>query len=89
MAGKRSASNKVPNRGGMAFGRNLMVLAGLVFALGAYSTVQGVLTLRWPRAEATVITADLPRQIMTMRDPDGRAREESWNSFVPTLPASR
>jgi len=81
MAGKRSASKKVPNRGGMAFGRNLMVLAGLILALGAYGTVQGVLTLRWPRAEATVTTAELARQIMTTRDPDGRAREESWNSF--------
>jgi hypothetical protein len=81
MAGKRSAKNKVPNQGGMAFGRNLMVLAGLIFALGAYGTVQGALTLGWPRAEATVITADLARQIMTTRDPDGRIREESWNSF--------
>src|SRR5262252_9070364 len=81
MAGKRSATNKVPNRGGMAFGRNLMVLAGLIFALGVYGTVQGVLTLRWPRAEATIITADLARQIMTTRDSDGRPREESWNSF--------
>jgi hypothetical protein len=81
MAGQRSASKKVPNRGGMAFGRNLMVLAGLILALGAYGTVQGALTLGWPRAEATVVTADLARQIMTTRDPDGRAREESWNSF--------
>jgi len=81
MAGKRSATNKVPNRGGMAFGRNLMVLAGLIFILGAYGTVQGALTLGWPRAEATIITADLARQIMMTRDPDGRSREESWNSF--------
>lgn len=81
MAGKRSATNKVPNRGGMAFGRNLMVLAGLIFILGAYGTVQGALTLGWPRAEATIITADLARRIMMTRDPDGRSREESWNSF--------
>jgi len=65
----------------MAFGRNLMVLAGLIFILGAYGTVQGALTLGWPRAEATIITADLARQIMMTRDPDGRSREESWNSF--------
>jgi hypothetical protein len=62
-----------PNRGGMAFGRNLMVLGGLILALGAYGTVQGALTLGWPRAEATIVT--------TTTDPDGRSREESWNSF--------
>jgi hypothetical protein len=88
MAGKRSATNKVPNRGGMAFGRNLMVLAGLIFALGAYGTVQGALTLGWPRADATVITADLARQIMTTRDPDGRSREESWNIFPLSMSPS-
>ena len=70
-----------PNRGGMAFGRNLMVLGGLILALGAYGTVQGALTLGWPRAEATIITADLARQITTTTDPDGRSREESWNIF--------
>jgi hypothetical protein len=65
----------------MAFGRNLMVLAGLILALAVYGTVEGALTLRWPRAEATIITADLARRITTTRDPDGRSREESWNSF--------
>ena len=65
----------------MAFGRNLMVLAGLILALGVYGTVEGALTLGWPRAEATIITADLARQITTTREPDGRTREESWNSF--------
>jgi hypothetical protein len=65
----------------MAFGRNLMVLAGLILALGIYGTVQGALTLGWPRAEATIVTADLARRITTTRDADGRSREESWNSF--------
>src|SRR5258708_39795911 len=81
MAGGGRARNQVPNRGGMAFGRNLMVLAGLILALAVYGTVEGALTLRWPRAEATIITADLARRITTTRDPDGRSREESWNSF--------
>ncbi len=81
MAGQRNASNKVPNRGGLAFGRNLMVLGGLLLALGAYGSVQGALTLGWPRSEATIITADLARQILTTRGSDGHSREESWNSF--------
>jgi hypothetical protein len=81
MARKRSASNKVPNQGGLAFGRNLMVLGGLIFAPGAYGTVEGALTLRWPRAEATITTADLVRQMSTARGIDGRSFEEGWNSF--------
>ncbi len=70
-----------PNRGGMAFGRNLMVLGSLILALGAYGAIEGALTLRWPRAEATITTADLLRQTTTTSGPDGRSREESWNSF--------
>jgi len=81
MARKRSASNKVPNQGGLAFGRNLMVLGGLIFAPEAYGTVEGALTLRWPRAEATITTADLVRQMSTARGIDGRSFEEGWNSF--------
>ena len=70
-----------PNRGGMAFGRNLMVLGGLILVLGLYGAVRGAMTLGWPRAEATITTADLLRQTTTSRTPDGRSREESWNSF--------
>jgi hypothetical protein len=65
----------------MAFGHNLMVLGGAILALGLWGTVHGALTLRWPRAEATITTADLMRQTTTSRGPDGRSREESWNSF--------
>ena len=65
----------------MAFGRNLMVLGGLILALGAYGAIEGALTLRWPRAEATITTADLLRQTMPARTSDGRSYEESWNSF--------
>jgi hypothetical protein len=50
-----AARAKAPNRGGMAFGRNLAILGLIPFALGAYATVMGAMTLRWPRAEATII----------------------------------
>jgi hypothetical protein len=65
----------------MAFGRGLMVLGSLILALGLWGTVEGALTLGWRRAEATVTTADLLRQVTTSRDAQGRTREESWNSF--------
>lgn len=83
MAGGRSAkpAKGAPNRGGMAFGGNLMVLGAIIFAIGAYGTVKGALTLRWPRAEATITTADLLRQMTTTRGLDGRSQEDSWNSF--------
>jgi len=71
----------VPNRGGMAFGRNLMVLALLIFALGGYGIVMGALTLKWPRADATITSAELLRQTSTSRGTDGRSVEDGWNSF--------
>jgi len=78
----RGRSRKVvPNRGGMAFGRNLMVLALVIFGLGAYGVVMGALTLKWPRAEATITSAELLRQTNTRRGPDGRSIEDGWNSF--------
>ena len=78
----RGRSKKVvPNRGGMAFGRNLMVLALVIFGLGAYGVVMGALTLKWPRAEATITSAELLRQTNTRRGPDGRSIEDGWNSF--------
>ena len=74
-------SKRPPNLGAMAFGRNLMVLGSLILALGAYGTVRGALTLRWPRAEATITSADLLRQITTRRGMDGRSYQDGWNSF--------
>jgi hypothetical protein len=62
-----------PNRGGMAFGRNLMVLALLIFALGGYGVVMGAMTLKWPRTAATITSAELLRQT--------RSIEDGWNSF--------
>jgi hypothetical protein len=78
---RAKSKNRPPNLGGMAFGRNLMVLGGLIFALGAYGVARGVETLGWPRADATVTTADLLRQSTTRRGVDGRSQEETWNSF--------
>ncbi|WP_186420230.1 DUF3592 domain-containing protein [Bosea sp. CS1GBMeth4] len=39
----------------MAFGRNLAILGLIPFAFGAYASVMGMLTLRWPRAAASII----------------------------------
>ncbi len=69
------------NKGGMAFGRNLMVLGAVIFAIGAYATFRGAMTLTWPRVAATVTSAELLRQSApTTRRADG-AQEERWNSF--------
>ena len=73
--------NAAPNRGGMAFGRNLMVLAALILAIGIYSVARGAMTLKWPRADATITSAELLRQSSTSRGADGRSIEHGWNSF--------
>jgi len=73
--------NAAPNRGGMAFGRNLMVLAALILAIGIYSVARGAMTLKWPRADATITSAELLRQSSTSRGADGRTIEDGWNSF--------
>lgn len=65
----------------MAFGRNLMVLAAVILAIGAYGAVRGALTLKWPRADATITSAELLRQTTTSRGADSRSIEEGWNSF--------
>ena len=78
----RGRSKKTaPNRGGMAFGRNLMVLGLLILVLGAYGVVMGAMTLRWPRTAATITSAELLRQTSTSRGMDGRSFEDGWNSF--------
>jgi hypothetical protein len=73
--------NATPNRGGMAFGRNLMVLAAAILAVGLYGVARGAMTLKWPRADATVTSAELLRQTSTSRGMDGRSIEDGWNSF--------
>jgi hypothetical protein len=65
----------------MAFGRNLMVLGALIFALGAYGAVRGAMTLHWPRAQAEITSADLLRQSAETTGIDGRSTRDSWNSF--------
>lgn len=65
----------------MAFGRNLMVLGTVIFALGAYGTVRGAMTLSWPRAAATITSAELLRQSMPSSRRDSGLQEESWNTF--------
>jgi hypothetical protein len=77
----RRSKKAVPNRGGMAFGRNLMVLGLLILVLGAYGVVMGAMTLRWPRTAATITSAELLRQNTTSRGLDGRSVEDGWNSF--------
>lgn len=68
------------NRGSLAFGRNLIVLGVVVLVVGAWGAGHGMMTLRWPRTTATIVTADLVRQTTnSTRGPDGKADE--WNSF--------
>jgi hypothetical protein len=66
-------------RQSLAFGRNLIVLAALVLAPGAWAAVKGALTLRWPRAEAKIIDADLRR--MSAPSLDNRKPPDQWNAF--------
>ncbi len=65
----------------MAFGRNLMVLGTVILGIGVYGTYKGAMTLTWPRAPATITTAELLRQSMPVTRRDGRSGEDSWNSF--------
>jgi hypothetical protein len=75
---KRVSRKTAPNLGGMAFGRNLMVLGGIILAVGGYGAVRGALTLGWPRPSATIVSADQLRQgAATSRG----LREDSWNTF--------
>jgi hypothetical protein len=66
-------------RQSLAFGRNLIVLAALVLAPGAWAAVKGALTLRWPRAQATIIDADL--RLMTAPSQNDRKPPDQWNTF--------
>jgi hypothetical protein len=60
------------------FARFLIVLGGVILALGLWGAVNGALTLRWPRAAATVVDASLvlhEAQRTNARIPD------AWHTF--------
>jgi len=63
----------------LAFGRNLIVLALLILIPGLWGAIHGVLTLRWPRANATIIDANLRTFTNTSSDP---RRRDEWHSFA-------
>ncbi len=62
----------------LTFGRNLVVLAVLILVPGLPDATHGALTLRWPRAEAKIINANL--RIFSGPSSDRRTRDE-WHSF--------
>jgi len=66
-------------RQSLAFGRNLIVLAAPILALGIWGAAHGALTWRWPRAEATIIDADL--RTFSGPQSDRRYRDE-WHAFA-------
>ncbi|NOJ46346.1 DUF3592 domain-containing protein [Bradyrhizobium archetypum] len=77
----RKAGKKTPNRGGMAFGRNLMVLGALPLGLGAYCAIMGTLTLNWPRATAAIASAETVRQTVNAENRGAGGGQEGWNTF--------
>ncbi|HZT24991.1 MAG TPA: DUF3592 domain-containing protein [Pseudolabrys sp.] len=66
-------------RGSLAFGRNLIVLGTIIFLPGLWGAAHGVLTLRWPRAEAKIIDASLRT---FSNDSNERKRRDEWHSFA-------
>jgi hypothetical protein len=78
---RRKSAGRAANKGGMAFGRNLMVLGAVIFGIGGYATFMGAMTLKWPRAAATITSAALLRQSMPTTRRSGGVQEDSWNSF--------
>jgi hypothetical protein len=80
MATTPKVSAERSKRQSLAFARNLMVLAALVFAPGVWGVVNGALTLRWPRTTATIVDSDLRRLSTQMNNGSSRERDE-WNSY--------
>ncbi len=78
---RHGSPKAAPNRGGMAFGRNLMVLGGLIFLVGAYGVLRGAMTLAWPHTMATITSAELLRQGPLSSRRDSQINEDNWNSF--------
>ncbi|PJG52041.1 hypothetical protein CVM73_28145 [Bradyrhizobium forestalis] len=77
----RKARKRTPNRGGMAFGRNLMVLGALPLGLGGYCAIMGALTLNWPRATAAITSAETIRQTTNAENRGAGGGQEGWNTF--------
>jgi hypothetical protein len=68
-------------RQSLAFGRNLIVLAALILAPGVWGSIGGALTLRWPRAQATIVDANLRLHTAPSSNSlDGRP--DQWTSFL-------
>ena len=68
-------------RQSLAFGRNLIVLALLIFAPGLWGSINGALTLRWPRAQATIVDANVRlHTALSANSLDGRP--DQWTSFL-------
>jgi hypothetical protein len=63
----------------LAYGRNLVVFALLILLPGLWGAIHGARTLRWPRADATIIDANL--RTFTRESSDTRYRDE-WHSFA-------
>ena len=72
------ASRERKMRQSLAFGRNLIVLALLILVPGAWVAAKGALTLRWPRAKAAIVDANLRMQ--STRSARARYPDE-WASF--------
>ncbi len=71
-------SRERSKRQSMAFGRNLIVFAAPILALGLWGMAHGLLTLRWPRVQAEIIEADL--RTFSGQSNDPRRRDE-WHAF--------
>lgn len=80
MATTPKVSPERTKRQSLAFARNLMVLAALIFAPGVWGVVNGAMTLRWPRTTATIVDSNVQRQSTQMTSGGSRERDE-WNSY--------
>ncbi len=67
-------------RGSLAFGRNLAVLGTAILLLGLWGAIHGALTLRWPRADATIVDAEL-RTTTTNSRSGPRELPDEWKTF--------
>jgi hypothetical protein len=79
----RKKGGAKPSLPSMRFGLFLTIFGAAILALGAWGAVQGARTLQWPRAEATIIDADLKRYEGEVRRVGGREYDrEHWYSFA-------